>query len=72
MEPVFSRLPTPQKISTIGQVSGKLRKFLFTSYDAEEKSFRQPEILLSFIKALADERELPISIVHPNFFLLGI
>jgi len=41
----------------------KLRKFLFTSYDVDEKSFRQPEILSSFIKAQCNERELPISIV---------
>ena len=68
MKPVFYRLPTPYKISIIGQVSGKLRKFLFTSYVADEKSFRLPEILLSFIQARSNERELPISIVHSHFF----
>lgn len=69
---MFSRLPTRHKISIIGQVSGKLRKFLFTNYDADEKSFRQPEILLSFITAQSNERELPISIVHSHFFAANI
>jgi len=72
MRPVFSRLPNPHKINIIGQVSGKLRKYLFTSYDADEKSFRQPEILLSFIKAQSNERELPNSIVHSLFFVTNI
>ena len=51
-------------------MSGKIRKFLFTSYDEDEKCFRQQEILLSFssIAAQSDERELPISIVHSHFF----
>ena len=33
MKPVFSSLPNLQKISTIRQVSGKLRKFLFTIFN---------------------------------------
>jgi hypothetical protein len=72
MNPVFSPLPNLRKINTIGQVSRKLRKFLFTSYDEDEKCFRQPEIILRVIRAQSNERELPISIVHPHFFATNV